>query len=68
MFLVSTHEIPIRAMGCDGNVRGGSIDKVVAVGVNRVVCTLGEVHIGRLKLCAVCCVGNGRIRNVGGGG
>ena len=40
-------------MSCDGNVRGGSIDKVVAIGVNRVVCTLGEVHIGSLKLYAV---------------
>lgn len=37
-------------MSCDGNVRGSSIDKVVAVGVNRVVCTLEVVHIGSLKL------------------
>ena len=40
-------------MSCDGNVRGRSIDKVVAVGVNRVVCTLGEVHIGSLRLYVV---------------
>ena len=49
----STHEVPVRAMSRDGNVRGSSIDKMVAVGVNRVVCTLGEIHIGRLWLYAV---------------
>lgn len=40
-------------MSRDGNVRGTSVDSVVAVGVNRVVCTLGEIHIGSLKLYAV---------------
>ena len=41
-------------MSRNGNVRGSSIDKVVAVGVNRVVCTLGEIHIGVSRLYAVC--------------
>lgn len=48
-------------MSCDSNVRGSSIDKVVAVGVNRVVCTLSEIHIDSLRLYAVCCIGCGRI-------
>lgn len=51
-------------MSRNGNVRGGSIDKVVAVGVDRVVCTLCEVHIGSLRLYAVCCVGTGRNRKL----
>lgn len=37
----------------DSNVRGSTVDKVVAVGVNRVVCTLCEIHIGSLRLYAV---------------
>ena len=32
-------------MSGDSNIRGSSIDEVVAVGVNRIVCTLGEIHI-----------------------
>ena len=39
-------------MSGDGNVRGSSIDKVVAVGVYRVVCTLVELHIDSLWLYA----------------
>ena len=35
-------------MSRDGNVRGSSIDKVVAVGVYRVICTLVELHIDSL--------------------
>ncbi len=53
VFEGSTHEVPVRAMSRDGNVRGSSIDEVVAVGVNRIVCTLVELHISSLWLYAV---------------
>ena len=46
-------------MSCNGNVRGGSIDGVVSIGVNSIVGTLEQVlggHVGfesvlQLQMC-----------------
>lgn len=40
----SAYKIPVRAMRGDGNVGGSTIDKVVAIGVDRIIGTLCEVH------------------------
>ena len=42
----ATYKVPVRAVGGDGDVGGGTIDHMVAVGMNGIVGPLGEIHYG----------------------
>lgn len=46
----STYKIPIRAMAGDSNVRGGTIDEMVAISMDSIVGTLDEIHGERWRL------------------